>query len=601
VVSHLANAGPLSGAREIDPVSGSEARLHLLIEAHVAPLARHLTRFGVAAAEVDDVIQEALIVVSSKLDQVRPGSERAFLFATAGRIASNARRGGRRRDRMSVSLLETGSEPPPNAEDRIDELLGRSLLEDSLDHMPQDVALVFFLAELQEMAVPNVAARLGLPEGTVASRLRRARSCFDEWAARTRSSMGHVADAARTKADSGRSSTGDPADTEILSWWVQRGEADALRALLGVYDRFHPRHRSIMSATVDDKAHAQTELASRMLQGKPPDTFQVNGGNALFTWVKRTTSGEQMQPIDFLFASEGWGRVFPSDVLDLVSHRGRAYAVPLNLHRTNSLFYNRRIFARADLPPPTTLDELHEVADALRRQGVVPFAMGNRDPWTLTMLAFEAILVGDAGPGYYREFFGGRQSPEDPEIRSALDHVARILDYANDDAADLRWDAALDLMSSGRAAMTIMGDWAKGYLITKGCRMGEDFGQTGAPGTAPAFVFATDVFGLPKRANHPGEAIDLLKVFGSKEGQTAFNQLKGSIPARVDVDVASYDVHARASMRDFWTGPRVPSMTSLVPSGFALAVHAAMGVFARSRDAAAVVSVLRANYDLLRG
>jgi glucose/mannose transport system substrate-binding protein len=233
--------------------------------------------------------------------------------------------------------------------------------------------------------------------------------------------------------------------------------------------------------------------------------------------------------------------------------------------------------------------------------GIVPFAIGYRQPWTLTMLAFENVMVAVAGGEYYRDFFRGRRSPDDPELRSTLDHVARILDYANPDAAQLGWDGAVELLRSGRAAMAIMGDWAKGYLTTTVTTTGapSEFAQTPSPGSSGAFVFGTDTFGLPKRASQRAGAIELLKVFGSKEGQDAFNPLKGSIPARIDADLSHYDLYARATAYDFWTGPRYPGLASLAPSSFTSVLEAAMGAFARKRDASDVVATIRAHYDLL--
>jgi glucose/mannose transport system substrate-binding protein len=593
-VSDVETLGGASGNTRKPASSLRGARLRQLVALHEAPLARYLAGLGLPSAEVDDAIQEVLIVAARKLEGVRPGSERAFLFATALRIARNARRGSSRRHRMTAALVESTPPPAPSTEDLADQLLGRALLDDVLEHMPEEVLLVFLLAELEEMPVPMVAKRLGLRQGTVASRLRRARVHFEHWSSRARATVGQeTVSAPRQPRSQGA------IDPEVLNWWVQRGEAEALRALLGVYERSHPRHRTIASAPVEGSLRARAQLSSRMLHGKPPDTFQVNGGNALLSWVRRTTSGDRMDPLDFLFASEGWTRAFPPDVLDLVTHRGRLYAVPLDIHRTNLLFYSERIFSDHGLRPPGTLDELHAVAARLRSRGVVPFAMGFRDPWTLNMLAFEAVLVGEAGPEYYREFFAGRRRADDPEVRGALAHVARMLDDANGNAASLGWEGALDLVSSGGAAMTIAGDWGKGYLLSKGYRLGEDFGMTPSPGRSKAFVFATDVFGLPKRASHPGDAIDLLKVFGSKEGQDAFNRVKGSIPARVDVDVSTYDPSARSSMRDFRAGPRVPSMASIVPTAFLRALDGAMSVFARTRNASAVLSAIRANYGLL--
>jgi glucose/mannose transport system substrate-binding protein len=569
------------------------ARLRELMQLHGSSLAHHLARLGVPSAEVDDAVQEVLIVAARKLREMRSGSERAFLFATALRVARNARRGCSRRDNLVASLHEVARQPSPTAEELAEEMQRRALLDDVIDHMPDEALLVFVLAELEELPVAAVAQRLGLPEGTVASRLRRARAYVEQCSSRLRSADAQRAFVQRPLA----AATG--IDAEILSWWIQRGETDALRALLGVYSQSHPGRQAVRSEAVGGNLLAHARLSTRMLHGQPPDTFQVNGGNALRSWVRRTSSGDQMDPIDFLFASEGWGSVFPVELLDLVSHRGRHYAVPLDIHRTNLLFYSPRIFAENGLNPPSTLEDMHSVAEILRARDIVPFALGLRDSWTLSMLTFEAVLVGEAGHEYYRAFCAGRRRASDVELKRALAHVGRILDYANEDAREMGWEGALDRVGEGRAAMTITGDWGKGYLTTKGCLVGEQFAMVPSPGPSRAFVFATDVFGLPKRASHKANAIELLRVFGSLEGQDAFNHLKGSIPARLDADASTYDTWARSSMREFRTGPRVPSMASMVPLAFPRALDRAMGEFARTHDPEVVLAAIGVHYDLL--
>jgi glucose/mannose transport system substrate-binding protein len=571
-------------------------RLRALVDESSRALARYLGHIGVPAAELDDAMQETFLVVAAKLPELPAGAERPFLFATAFRVAGNARRGLYRRQRAQDQLLHFPKEPLPSVDDLIDQLHARSLLEDALEQLPHDSRLVFLLSEVQEMPLANIAERLGLPGGTVASRLRRARQSFDEWAARVSASA--TFDESRGKPLGRGADALVPGNPEILSWWVSRGEVDALSALLRVYERAHP-NTGVVRAAAASTSIAKEQLRKRMTRGRPPDTFQVNGGIDLLAWVRRGGVRDRLEPIDCLFASEGWHEAFPGDVLELVSHEGRIYAVPVDIHRTNALFFSRPLLARHGLAPPTTLDELHAVADALRACGVVPFAFGYRHPWTLTMLAFECVLVAVAGGGYYRDFFSGRRRPNDPELRATLSHVARILDYANDDAARLGWDGAVELLRTGRAAMTIMGDWAKGYLTNSGSAMGRDFGEIASPGAGGTFIFATDTFGLPKRASHRAEAIDLLRVFGSREGQDAFNPLKGSIAARTDADLSRYDPLARATAHDFWTSARYPSLSSIAPSTFTRALDSAMAKFARDRDADAVVATVRAHYDWL--
>ncbi len=533
-------------------------------------------------------------MVASRLPQLPAGSESAFLYATALRLARNIRRGVRRRQVATEKLLQLPSEPLPSAEDLTDQLRGRTMLEEALAELPGDARLVFLLFELQEMPMAHIAERLGVPEGTVASRLRRARQILGEWGVRFAATASFEHTRPRGSSDSGApAALGDP---EVLSWWVSRGESEALRALLGVYNRAHPS-TPVVSAAVSGTPLARQHLRSRMTRGRPPDTFQVNGGTDLFSWVGCGAVRERMEPLDFLFSSEGWGAVFPPDVLELVTHGGRLYAVPVDIHRTNTLFYNRQNLAEHGLAPPTTLGDLHQVAETLRARGIVPFSIGYKDPWTLTMLAFENVMVAVAGGDYYRDFFSGKRSADDPELYATLSHVSRILDYSNADAPSLAWDGAVERVVTGRAAMTIMGDWARGYL--RKSRSPFDLGEIPSPGAAGAFVFATDTFGLPRRASQRAGAIDLLKVFGSKEGQDAFNPLKGSIPARTDADLSRYDPLAQATAREFWTSPRYPSLASIASSTFTQALDTAMGAFARDRNAGAVADAIRAHYDLL--
>jgi len=587
---------PEDGRRETPLLvpPGAEDRLRVVVERNRAALARYVARIGVPQGELDDVMQEAFMVTASRLGGLEPGTERAFLFATALYIAQNTRRGLRRRQRTADSFLQLPSDPPPAADDLTDQLRARAMLEEALEQLPSETRLVFFLFELQDMPLAHIAKRLGLPEGTVASRLRRARQILATWS--TRATASAAFERSRARGGSGRLAHATAGDAEILSWWVSRGESEALRALLGVFRRSHP-NASFVNAAVSGTPIARQQLRSRMTRGQPPDTFQVHGGTDLFSWVGHGTVRERMEPLDFLFSSEGWAAAFPPDVLELVTHSGRIYAVPVDIHRINTLFYNESTLTECGLAPPVTLDELHEVAGTLRARGIVPFSIGYKDPWTLTMLAFENVMVAVAGGDYYRDFFSGRRDPDDPELYATLEHVGRILDYANADAASLGWDDAVELLRSGCAAMTIMGDWAKGYL--RSSRTPFEFGEVPSPGAQGAFVFATDTFGLPKRASQRASAIELLKVFGSKEGQDAFNPLKGSIPARTDADLSRYDPLAQATARDFWSSPRYPGLASLASITFTQALDAAMGTFARTRNPGAVADVIRAHYDLL--
>jgi RNA polymerase sigma-70 factor (ECF subfamily) len=154
-------------------------RLRRAIDEHYDVLWRALRRFGVPEAHVEDSAQQALIVFSNRLADVPPGSERAFLYGTAVRVASDVRKRLARSREVSDEGVEQNASPAPNAEELVDARRARQLLDGVLEAMPMDLRTVFVLYELEEMTMAAIATALELPAGTVASRLRRARENFE--------------------------------------------------------------------------------------------------------------------------------------------------------------------------------------------------------------------------------------------------------------------------------------------------------------------------------------------------------------------------------------------------------------------------------------
>jgi RNA polymerase sigma-70 factor (ECF subfamily) len=145
---------------------------------------RCLRRMGIPSGDVDDAAQQVFLVAASKLSFITPGSERAFLFSTASRIAANARRSFHRRDEAHQHLMHREVEASPSQEELSDQLRARALMDTVLSEMPSELREVFVLFELEELPVAEVAEVLAIPLGTVGSRLRRARDDFHERARR---------------------------------------------------------------------------------------------------------------------------------------------------------------------------------------------------------------------------------------------------------------------------------------------------------------------------------------------------------------------------------------------------------------------------------
>lgn len=159
--------------------------LRALFEQHYDFVWRSARRLGVPDEAADDAAQQVFWVASKKLAQISPGSERAFLFGTAMRVASDHRRSAARRtglhDDEALPLL---ADPARGPEEQADRNQARAQLDAALASMPDDLRAVFVLFELEGLTMSEIAAAVEIPAGTVASRLRRSREHFQEWVKR---------------------------------------------------------------------------------------------------------------------------------------------------------------------------------------------------------------------------------------------------------------------------------------------------------------------------------------------------------------------------------------------------------------------------------
>jgi RNA polymerase sigma-70 factor, ECF subfamily len=178
-------AGPAPKAGKV------EVALRELLDTHYASIWRLLRRFGVPEARTDDALQEVFWTFARRRTAIKPGSEAAFLYGIAIRIAARVR-SEREPQMLPSDALEAIADEQPSAEDLLDERRARDLLDTVMDAMDDKLREVFVLFELEEIEIPEIAAILEIPVGTVGSRLRRARAEFSAIARRVRARSAFV-------------------------------------------------------------------------------------------------------------------------------------------------------------------------------------------------------------------------------------------------------------------------------------------------------------------------------------------------------------------------------------------------------------------------
>ncbi len=376
---------------------------------------------------------------------------------------------------------------------------------------------------------------------------------------------------------------------EIFSWWTAGGEAEGLTGMFGAYKKLYPGVE-IVNATVAGGAgtNAKAVLATRLTGGDPPDSFQVHAGLE----VQKYEPARFLEPLDSLFSSEGWEKVLPKDLLTLLRYQNHFWSVPVNIHRANVLWYSKKVLSSNNLTPPKTFDEFFRASDALRAKGIVPFAFGDKDGWEAGHV-FETVLIGTLGANGYRGLWTGKTAWTDARVTQALNTFKKMLTYVNSDHAALTWDGAGQYLIDGKGAMQIMGDWQEGWFQSKSYR---DYGWAPAPGNAGIFDALSDSFAMPKGSKNRQNALNWLKVAGSKGGQEAFNPKKGSICARTDCTQSLFDAYLQSAAKDWRGNALVPSVMhgAAAYESWATEYKDAIALFVTSGDVAKTQATLQA-------
>ncbi len=382
-------------------------------------------------------------------------------------------------------------------------------------------------------------------------------------------------------------------DLEIFSWWTGGGEEAGLNALIEQFTADNPDVNVINSAVAGGSGvNARAVLQTRMLGGDPPSTFQVHAGEELNAlWV----AAGRMQPLNDLFEANGWLDEYPEGLIDLISDaEGNIYSVPVNIHRSNVLWYVPGNLDEWGVTVPADWTEFVDVTcPALQAQDVTPITIAEN--WTQVHL-WESVALGVLGPEAYNGLWNGETSWVSDEVQAVFDTFGAVLDCGNDDRNALSWQDASQRVAEGTAAFNVMGDWAAGYfLVDLALEPNVDFGWAASPGTDGSFLMLSDTFGLPVGAPNEEATLVWLGFLGSAEAHDIFNPLKGSLPANTSADITNpdlYNAYFQDAYEDWTTNAIVGSLAhgAAAPTAFLDGFGNILAGFATERDAASAAS-----------
>ncbi|BCJ48278.1 DNA-directed RNA polymerase sigma-70 factor [Actinoplanes ianthinogenes] len=168
---------PPAGLRLTGP--HAKERFAALFDEHAPGLWRYLAR-QVGASQAEDVVAETFLAAWSGRGDYRPerGSARAWLFGIAVNLLRRHHRVQAQQQRMSQRLtthVESVGGPEDGVAARVDARTHVAALAAAIAALPDGDRDVLLLSSLGELSTKEIATALGIPEGTVRSRLHRVR------------------------------------------------------------------------------------------------------------------------------------------------------------------------------------------------------------------------------------------------------------------------------------------------------------------------------------------------------------------------------------------------------------------------------------------
>ncbi|WP_234835235.1 ABC transporter substrate-binding protein [Sinorhizobium meliloti] len=352
---------------------------------------------------------------------------------------------------------------------------------------------------------------------------------------------------------------------EGIHHWVSESEVNALKVIT---DKLASEGYTWEDSAVGglSGANALQALRTRLAAGNPPATMQFLGYEGL-DWAGQGV----LRSLNDLYTTNGWDKALAPQLLAFVKSGDDYISLPINMHRQNWVWANKAVFEKAGISEPKSWDELIAAGEKLKEAGVVPLAIGD-EPWQI-LEVFEAILVDVNGADFYKKAVIDLDETalSSDQMVDTFEKLRKVRGLVDDGFTGRDWAVATGMVASGKAAMQIMGDWAKGEFLAKGMKPGADFLCFPTPAATPNYKFVIDAFGVFETDDETISAGQdaWAKAIMDPEVQKNFNKIKGSIPARSDVAVDDFDDCAKRSFADREAAVANGTMLGGLTEGFA--------------------------------
>ncbi|OWV82950.1 sugar ABC transporter substrate-binding protein [Rhizobium sp. N122] len=337
----------------------------------------------------------------------------------------------------------------------------------------------------------------------------------------------------------------DVKEVQMLHWWTSGGEAAALNVLKEDLSKEGFAWKDVPVAGGGGDA-AMTALKAMVAAGTYPTASQMLGYTVL-DYAQAGVMGDLTETAK----KEGWDKSVPAALQKFSVYDGKWVAAPVNVHSVNWLWINNAVMDKIGGTEPKSFDDLIALLDKAKAAGVIPLALGGQNWQEATM--FDSIVLSTGGPEFYKKAFNDldEASLKSDTMKTSFDNLAKIVKYVDPNFSGRDWNLATAMVIKGDALVQVMGDWAKGEFVAAKKTPDKDFLCYRFPGTDGSVIYNSDMFGMFNVPDDRKAAqVALATATLSKSFQSAFNVVKGSVPARTDVPDTDFDACGKKGIAD---------------------------------------------------
>ena len=326
--------------------------------------------------------------------------------------------------------------------------------------------------------------------------------------------------------------------TNLLSQWDNGSDAAAIAKLGDMFKAAGGQWEA--TSIAGHTANTLAKLRADVVAGNPPPAVQLKGPE-IAEW---NATGMTLS-LDEIAKSEDWDKTVAPELLPVMKPKGSWVAVPMNIHRINWMWCSKKALDKAGITtPPTTWADFNADCEKVKAAGLIPVAHGSAD-WT-DATSFEIVVYGMDMDLFKKAFVeGNTDAMRSDGMIKAFEQFRKMINWMDPGISSRTWDAAANMMLTGKAGFFFMGDWSIGTFNAGGFKPGVDYECAQAPedNGKPGFILNSDsvVFFKQKDPDYLAGSKLLAHLIMSKDFQIIFNKAKGSIPARLDIPLDGFN------------------------------------------------------------